>query len=120
MVSFTVTYEIVGIDEETEEVVVMEHGWYNQGHWDYTVAQHDYEKNPHLYHYYIGRGEGKISLRDAVKMLKDMGISRTDSFTALGTIDPERDYSYGTETYYHVHFHGVTPSSLKRIVRLFN
>jgi hypothetical protein len=61
--------------------------------------------------------EDDLLLRDVVR--KYGRGTLVDSGRCFSTVDPERDYSSGSETYYSVHPPaGITPASYRRIARI--
>jgi antirestriction protein/predicted RNA binding protein with dsRBD fold (UPF0201 family) len=99
-----IAYEII-TPESAEQGDVAEHGWHDEC--ECTPDEVDVE-------------DGLTCVDLAVKCIKDQGsVEASSSVFHQGiwytTIDPERDYQDGSETYYSFHLHGFTPEQEKEV-----
>jgi hypothetical protein len=113
MITACFTYQKV-TPESAENGDVSEHGFYQPGGWFYPLTDSGHKLNKQDYQTVLMTpGELKDLLREAERH----GIFE-DSGRWFSSVDPQQDFRTGEETYFSLHFDGITQSTYKRISRV--
>ena len=110
MLNWTMCYEII-TPESAEHGDAAENGYYQNGGWQHPIKTVDWERDKDALTTF-----GTVT--ELIRQAQDLGCQAHPDADWLYSIDPDPDYRTGENTYYSIHFTGVTDATRNRIEKL--